>query len=614
MFAFAGIVSLEGEPVDARLVEELVGAAPGSRGHIVDVWADGPVALGAARPPSDPNVQPLRDDATGWVLVFDGRLDNPEELRAALPVSRGAGAGDPDAALVLAAFVEWEGGAPERLLGDFAVAAWDPHRRRLTLARDPVGMRPLFLSRQRRQVIFASTLEQVLRHPDVAGGIDDDAAVAYLYATRLRLPRSIFRDAEPLFGGEVATIDEHGVRTCRYWRWPEEPPPFRTATGAEREEFRSLFEDAVRRRLKAPGGVGILLSGGLDSGSIASVARSVSETTDGELRTYSARFRRFRSADESPYIEAVVRRYAFPHAWIDGDECWPLSNLEEWLPFFTEPYFDPYPVLYRGLELARGDGVRAALTGFGGDSLLIGTPDYLGSWLVHGRWRELHGQLRALARVRRHGYPAQLAARGLVPLLPTRLRQEIELRRLRVTTVDDWMPPNVRRRVPEEARPLAFGGPNGWWRWLRHDLASTGDSPQQAYFDRLGRTFGIEIRMPLVDARLFEFALRTPPDAFHLDGRSRVVQRSALADVLPPEIRDRESKTSVLPLMGYGIRERRRAFVAGLLRDSELERRGYVLPGAWTAAMERYLAGEGQLPSWFALTLELWLRHREGRL
>jgi asparagine synthase (glutamine-hydrolysing) len=613
VIAFAGIFSLDGEPVDPRQVHELAGAAPGAEGHVVDVWAHGPVGLGAARAPSAPHPQPLSDAESGCVLVFDGRIDNRDEIRASLSGSGRPGPRHSDAALVLAAYLKWGSEAPGRLLGDFAFAAWDARLRRLVLARDPVAMRPLFFSRLHRHVIFGSTLEQLFRRPDIAGEVDDDAAISYLYLQRLRLRRSFFRDAEPLLGGRIATVDDRGVRIRRYWHWSSEPPPFRRATGAEREEFRALFEDAVGRRLDGPGPVAVMLSGGLDSSAIAAMAGAL-DPGSVEVRTYSARFHRFPSADESDYAKAVVRRYGFSHTWIDGDECWPLSTFEGWLPVFTEPFFDPYPVLYHGFELASRDGVHSALTGFGGDSVLIGTPGYLSAWLFHGRWRDLHRQLRALARARRHGYVAQLAARGILPLLPTRVLEAIELHRRELKTYESWMPPHVRRRLREERRPIVFGGPNGWWRSLHYDLASTSDSPQQAYFDRLGRLFGLELRTPMIDARLIEFALRTPPDAFHLDGRTRIVQRAALADVLPLAVRERETKSSILPLMAYGIRERRRSFVAELLRDSELERRGYVLPGTWTSEMERYLERGGRLPSWFALTLELWLRHREGRL
>jgi asparagine synthase (glutamine-hydrolysing) len=619
MTAIAGVVELGGRRVDSEELRRLAASVPGEPAE-VGTWAADGIGLAVSGTPVTPEsageCQPLLDEETGCALVFDGRLDNRAELERRLPANAGVPPLASDARLVLAAYLAWGVEAPKTLLGDFALAVWDAQDRRVVLARDPMGIRPLYLGRRSGTLLFASTAEQLLRGGGISEEIDEEAAIAYLYAPLLRTRRSFYRRLEPLAGGELAEIRPDGQLSIRrYWSWPDQPPDAGVSTGEEPEKFRALFTDAVGSRLRSSTPVAILLSGGLDSGSVGSVAgRLVADGLSAEVRTYTYVFERFAESDERVYADAVVRRYGLANTRIAGDDCWTLAGLETWLPVFTEPFFGAFDALFhRALATARHDGTRVTLTGHAGD-LLAGTPEYLASWLLRGRWRALHRELTALAREKRRGYAFQLGARAFFPLLPRTAVDAVTRRRYALAAVPGWMPPAVQKRYREEGPPLSYRGAHGWWRSLHDDLTSIGASSQNAYFDRLMRLFGQEVRQPMLDARLVDFILRTPPDAMHRDGRSRVLQREGLAEALPPAVRHRADKSDLGPLLDHGLRERRRAFVERLLHDSELERRGYVRPESWTAAMRRYLGGEGRIPSWQAFTLELWLRAREGRL
>ena len=608
MTPFAGIVT-GGEPVDRRLLE-ILGSQPYAPGpRDVRVWSGGRLGLSSEEPP-------VHDEASGCVAVFDGRLDNREELARLLGAHERVLASGTDGAYALAAFLEWNEAAPARLLGDFALAACDPAAGTMLVARDPMGVRPLYTARRAGGLVFASTLEQLLRHPQIAAQPDEETLLSHLYYPLLPHRRSYFRDVEPLFGGERLTAREGAVRTNRFRTWPDEPPEFRQARGDEAEELAALLEEAVRCRLRTSGPLGILLSGGLDSGSLASLAGSLlGRGVRADVRAFTWTFDRFPPCDEREYSREVTRRYGLPHVLLPSDERWTLSAFEEWLPSFHEPFFGPFSDLfYAALAAGRDAGVAAMQWGFMGDNVLLGSWNYLASWLAHGRWRALHGELRALARERTRGYGAQLLARAALPLLPVTVQRAVELRRTGLASTLGWMPPALRRRAVSDPRPRIERGRDAWWRSLRADLATTGDSPQLAYFDRLLRRYGLEPSFPFLDVRLVEFVLRTPPDAFFRDGRPRVLHRQALWDVLPPRVRDRTTKGDLSPLVRHGLREGRRAFVEQLLVDSELEARGYVLRDTWTQHVRGFLAGRHDYPSWLALTLELWLRHREGRL
>jgi asparagine synthetase B (glutamine-hydrolysing) len=184
-----------------------------------------------------------------------------------------------------------------------------------------------------------------------------------------------------------------------------------------------------------------------------------------------------------------------------------------------------------------------------------------------------------------------------------------------VTWGRDWLPPHIEAQYQPRTPRLPWG-PRAWWHALHDAFANAGQTPNGSHWDRMGRRFGLEPRNPLLDVRLVQFVLRTPPHAFQRDGVPKWLLRQSLHDVLPPLVRDRSDKGSFAPLGSHGLRQRR-TFVEALLLDSELERRGYVRPEAWGHAI-RSLLDDAEAPvpwaAWRSLTLEMWLRAGEKRL
>jgi asparagine synthetase B (glutamine-hydrolysing) len=283
------------------------------------------------------------------------------------------------------------------------------------------------------------------------------------------------------------------------------------------------------------------------------------------------------------------------------------------------PFLGPYDDLqYAMLARARADGATAVLTGHGGDHLFGGSPHYLGDWLVRGHLRALHRQARARACEARRPYVLALADGALFPLLPTRLQERVmALRALTAPVPQAWVPRHVGAGSAPPAHAFRDSGPDAWWRRLHRIVCAMGQNPSTGHSDRLARRFGLELRLPLLDARLIDFALRTPPDAFFRGSTMKWILRQSLHDVLPPIVRDRPDKANFTPLSAHGLRRQRRGFVETLLVDSELARRGYVQPDAWRTAILGYLQSDDQplyWANWRSLTLEMWLRAREGRL
>lgn len=617
MSAIAGIFHGDGAPIDLARLKIIASPPPDYRTASVTVW-DAPgigLAHATAADNSMTHQQPLVDSASGCVITFEGRLDNRAELAEALAEYARLIDRQSDAAYALAAFLRWGAGCAQHIIGDFVFAIWDARARsaKLFLARDPLGQRPLYYSQTDNHFAFASTLEQLLRDRNVPHEIDDEIIPYYVYAYGGLNEATPYRAIRQLPGGSYLIADANQIHVENYWQWQTEPPAPRALTDDDVSEFRARFAEAVRCRVSKDLPTGLLLSGGLDSGSVASMAGHLhAHTGSPQVHAYSFVFEKFSECDERAYIESAVARYGFPHIQVLVDDCWTFSRLDPWQSVFSEPYFAPYdPMFYKTLAQARTDGMRVMLMGHGGDALLDGSPRYLADWLLAGRWHEVHRQARAYAAASKRPYAVGLVGNALSPLFPTWARRAIEFRHA----------PRLKSLIPKKLRDLGFDAPpalhrgrNAWWYNFRDQL-NFGQSPHEAYLDRLMRLFGMEICQPFADVRLIQFILALPPNATYADGTHRVILRRALHDILPPEIRDRRSKASFAPLMDYGLRARQK-FVQALLHDSELARRGIIVEREWQRALQNYFHGTQPLyyVYWHSLVTEIWLRIQTGRL
>lgn len=506
-----------------------------------------------------------------------------------------------DTAYALAAYLRWGAACPEYLLGDFAFAIWDGRQRRLLLARDPLGIRALYYSLWGGRFTFASTLEQLLTDRDLPRELNEEALARFIYGGASALgTQTTYQHIQSLPGGHLLLVAAQAARLRRYWRWPERPPePPYPRRAALRAEFRALFAEAVRCRLRRPAPVGLLLSGGLDSGAVAAMAGHL-HASEGipPLRAYSNVFDRFASCDERRYSTAVTVRYDLPHTCLAADDAWSFAHFDQWLPVYNEPFVGLYDsALYPLLARARADGCRVMLMGHGGDHLLAGSLSYLADWLVRGRWRALRAQLQARGGGSHLLYLAHFAASALYPLLPVEPQQAIGQSpdSAPVRALAPLLPPHLRH-------PLALRTVVDAASWRPPALRQ--------------RLFGLEVRQPFLDVRLVEFCLRAPPAALYRDGTPKALLRESLRDLLPPLIHDRPDKGDLSPLLRHSVGGPRHAFVAALLDDSELARRGLVLPEPWLRHLRAYVEQNGPpyWAYWRGHQVEMWLRHQGGRL
>jgi asparagine synthase (glutamine-hydrolysing) len=603
----------------ARMVAPLRHRGPDDLG----VHLAGPFGLGHARL-SIIDVagghQPLFSEDRSAAVVCNGEIYNHRELRRQLEARGHRFATRSDSEVVVHAYEDLGPGCIERLAGMFALAVTDVRRRRLLLARDRVGKKPLFLADDGRRLAFASELKSLLAAGLIEPEIDPEALDLYLAFGYVPAPWTIFKGARKLPAGHLAVCDARGLRIERYWdvEIREEPgvPDERLV-----EELEERLAEAVRDRLESDVPLGAFLSGGLDSGTIVSL---MSRELSAPVRTHTVGFSD-RLTDEREDAAAVARALGTDHV---ATEVRP--DLEDVLPriawHLDEPFADPsaVPTWYVSRETRRR--VTVALSGDGGDELFAGYRDRYGLHLLEERLRGF-----VPAGVRRAALPPLARRWPRSPRLPRPLRLAGLFANLAVDADRSYF--SDRCLIPGHLQERLFG--EGLReRRRRFDpfsalephlaRAPQGDPLARALYldfktwladdglvkvDRMSMAHALEVRCPLLDHRVVEFAARVPSRLKMAGARTKVLLRRVAERRLPAEILSRP-KRGFAPPVSRWLREDLRTMAHDLLLGPGALGRDLFEP----REIQRLLADhearrlEAGWAIWTLLMLEVWGR------
>src|SRR5262245_36954986 len=537
----AGIIQLDGASASGDTLDAMLAAltAPGLEPQRAR-WVEGPAALGVLDFSGDvlPTELPRGED--GILLAADIRLDESDGVN--------------EEQSALAAFAKWERDLPDKLHGDFALAAWNPRTRHLTLARDIVGVRPLCYSYQPGRCFAFASLPSGLYRSDVVAPSLDAIAVACVYVQRyLRSSATGFRNISWLLPAHSLVLTPSGLELYRAWR--PDPAHVGSFKGSSQEAaaiLRSLVEKAVECRTRGAGPVATHLSGGLDSSAVTVVAARQLRTQGRTLYAYSMLAQPAPGLvvrDESEYVDAVL-----------AQEPGVVGTPIHMSPPGAAPAFDPSLPLGvppgspndRACADAARVGVHVLLSGAGGDeAATYNGINIYGSLLLQGKWVFLFRELRARARV--DGRPLLRVAfnRLIFPFLPQFLTSPRRKRLNQVTAeerrriVSSFLEPDVAEQVLETlpADPEWTNRPQD-----RIEMPADGflTGPNNVW-SAVAARHGIAVSYPLLDRRILDFCLTLPIERFLEDGFSRQPFRRAMAGILPESIRWRTSKFSVFP-------------------------------------------------------------------
>jgi len=487
--------------------------------------------------------------ATGEIAaVFDGHLDNGAELRRALGFEPGRPASA--AELLLAAYARWGEDMLDPIIGRFACAVWDGSRRRLLLGCDALGKRTLHHWRGGGMFLFAGEPRGLFVHPRIPREVDEDGVAEWLTRITPHPTRGLYREIERVPGGHVLVAEGETTRLHRYWR-PERLPTLRlNGPGAYAEALLESLDQAVCCRLPESGNVGINLSAGLDSSSIAALAaRRLAKQGRGLTAFTGVPRPGFddggQLCDEGPLAALVAARYPnIEHIRIRWDNA-PLFEAADQQSLVSDrPALSAFNASWNltiSGELRRR-GIRTLLTGRGGNF----TMSYDGAFLPFTLLRQgrLWGWAGNVAAMRRHGqsWPriAGLSVGPLAPMLHAALRRatgRFEPDLYEHSAIN----PALARRTGTQDRARAEGADR---------LFSTGGDRQALHLNQLEanmpavslvsagyrRQSGCDYADPAMDRRLVELCLTIPEEQFMYRGEPRALIRRAMAGLLPPEL------------------------------------------------------------------------------
>ncbi len=599
------------------MCERMVHRGPDSEGLMVS----GSVALGMRRLAIIDLVtgeQPTRNEDRSVSAILNGEIYNYRELREDLERRGHSFRSQSDTEVLPHLYEEFGEGMLERLNGMFAFALWDSKRRKLLLARDRFGEKPLYWGVFDNTLLFASEPKVLLAHPSVTSSLNLEALRQYLSFDYIPAPLSIYQGIHKLPAAHLLTLEDGKIETRRYWQLKYktlEPPP----TIAEAaEQLRELLADSVRMRLVSDVPLGILLSGGVDSSTVAALAvRASSEP----VKTFSISFAES-SFDESSYARAVAKFLGTDHHEERLSANLAANLVGEIGAWMDEPFSDPSLVPTYLLSRFTRRHVTVALGGDGGDEIFAGYPMYQGHRLA-----ELYMRTPNFLRA---GLIEPLV--GLLPVKTKNLSFDYKAKRFVAGSKHD---PVTRHHVwfgsftPEEQKQLLTSdvlatSSDDIYRdarqiWDECDSTDIVERMQsidtQLYLaediltkvDRASMAVSLEVRAPFLDPRVAEFAAALP-SSYKLRGRkTKYILKRAIQDDLPSFVTRRGKKGFGVPVAEW-LKDNLRPLARDLLSPERVRRAGVFNPAYVTRLQdehERGVANHRKL-LWTLLMFELW--------
>jgi asparagine synthase (glutamine-hydrolysing) len=594
MCGICGKYDLSGREVSLDLLKKMCDSfayrGPDDEGY----FCSGPLGLGHRRLSiidlSPAGRQPMSNEDDTIRLVFNGEIYDFEELRQHLQ-SRGHKLKSRTDSETIIHLYENEGVAClKHLNGMFAFALWDDRRKRLWLARDRLGIKPLVYSWDGRRLIFASEIKAILCDPDVSKDIDPEALDLYLTLNYIPAPWTIFRSIRKLPPGHFLLLEKDTVSTEEYWdirsQVSREKPPT-DDINENKTRLRTLLETSVKRRLVADVPLGAFLSGGVDSSIIvALMSRNVSRP----VKTFSIGYRDLPSFDETAYAQEAATFNQTEHYEFKLGHRDILDVFPQVLESLDEPFADSSAVPTYIVSRETRHHVTVALSGDGGDELFAGYRMYLGEYwsryyaaIPHFvRQHVISPVVQALPEARDKPYlekvrRAKKFLRGMNVSFPARFCgwREIFPFALRRELLRDPLPGNFYLGLVRDwviRRQHAFSGdPINLMLYLDVKGLLPGDMLTKV--DRMSMVNSLEVRVPFLDHALVEFVFTLSGNSkLKATGRKRMLVE-AFEDLLPPMIRKRPKWGFEMPI-GSWLRKELHFLIDEYLDQARVEKQG----------------------------------------
>ncbi len=607
-----GLESEERSAVLRRMTDVLVHRGPDDAGHLID----GPLAMGMRRLSIIDlagGAQPIFDETGRYAVVCNGEIYNYRELRAELQSRGHRFTSDSDTEVIVHLFEEERERCVDRLRGMFAFAVWDNQRRELFVARDRLGIKPLYYAEADGAFVFASEIKAILQHPACSATLCLEALSEYLSLKYVPAPRTLFEGVASLPPGHFLTVSAGQVTQRQYWALSHQRPSATDDVHESADRLLELLRESVKLRLRSDVPFGAFLSGGVDSSLIVAL---MSEVLDEPVKTFTVGFEGGDESDELPYARQVATRFGCDHHEIVVGAKDFVEQAESIVWHLDQPIADQATMASHLVSRLASQHVKMVLSGEGGDELFAGYARYVGE--QYSPW------------FRKVPQPACRMLRAALPLIPGFRRPKIALHALSFheeqARFANWFPlfnrdmkAHLLSRASQDSlndfsAEAAFGRHLGECDatqplnrmlsvdtklWLPDYLLLRGD--------KLSMANSLEARVPLLDHKLVEFAASLPVH-MKIDGRTRKsLLKQVASRLLPESIVHRRKQGFPIPILQW-IRGEARPLVRDSLSPAKIRRRGLFDPEFVDRLLRQHESGfadHGDL-LWGLVNIELW--------
>lgn len=562
--------------------------------------------------------QPIANETGEIWVVYNGEIYNYVEIRKDLERQGHIFKTHSDTEIIVHAYETYGEDCVQRFNGMFALAVWDSRRKQLFLARDRLGIKPLFYWADHRKLVFGSELKAVIAHPEVPHRMNLGALDHYLSLEYIPGPNTIFQGVQKLPPAHTLIFGPDRIKLTQYWDIPVDPINEDVHTCAEK--LSGLIEDAVRIRLMSDVPLGATLSGGMDSSTIVGF---MSQQVTEPVQTFSIGFEDD-SYNELPDAELVSEHFSTcHHSEILRPEI--ASLVENLVLHQDEPFADTsiFPS-YLVSKLASRN-VKVVLSGDGGDEVFAGYDTYLAEklsryyqWLPQPVWRKVFPAMAAFL-------PPQPAKKGLVNRLKRLAEGNIQPPSLHHARWMVFMSEAEKARIYQPGLKASLDGDttHALIEMLFRQASQFDLLSQQQYvdlktylvddiltkIDRMSMAVSLEARVPLLDHRIVEFALNLPPDYKIKGNVTKVILRKAVGHMLPGQVLTKPKQGFSIP-MKHWLRGPLKAMMLDLLSEDSLRRNGYFNPQVVSFWIQEHLDGvvNHSHRLWMLMVFELWQR------
>ncbi len=641
MCGFAGFIDplAASDPSGWPTVLSRMGDAIRHRGpDDAGIWTDGGSGIGmvhrrlAIQDLSLAGAQPMTSPCGRYVLAFNGEIYNHQELRSALDVVGGAfpWRGHSDTETLLAGLRHWGiEQCLQRLVGMFAFALWDKSEQVLYLARDRMGEKPLYYGHSGDTFLFGSELKAFTEHPAWCGEVDRDVLASFLRFSYIPTPWSVYRRILKLPPAHFVAV-RHGGRSIGdaicYWNIGEnldnEIGSRMEPAGDLVDELEGLLRGVVKEQMVADVPLGAFLSGGIDSTTIVALMQSQS---DRPVKTFTIGFHEA-GFDEAVHAKKVAAYLGTDHTELYVTAHQAMAVIPKLSAIYDEPFADASQIpTYLVSQLVRKH-VTVSLSGDGGDELFCGYNRYVTGYRYWRLLSRVPRPMRSMLSRLLERAPGQALDR-VQGLLPKRFQVSSladRLPKLADALVYDDIFSYYHALVSHAKNPasLVIGAHEPASRLARYKDSSPVDMQEQMMFwdmltylpddiltkvDRASMAVSLEVRVPMLNHRVVEFARRVPMDSKFRDGQGKWLLRQVLHRYLPKELMERPKMGFGVPI-GHWLRGPLRDWAESLLAQTRIKQEGYFHPEPIRQMWQEHLSGRRnwQYHLWDVLMFQSW--------